>query len=65
MNNEMPAHIVIGNFSDLKYKINNKWPNRPIGLMFNIKCFIRKPHCIPHAETAGIATRGMASSTNS
>ena len=22
-----PARIVIGNFSDLKHKINNKWPN--------------------------------------
>jgi len=27
MNNEPPVHIVIGNFSDLKHKINNKWPN--------------------------------------
>ena len=25
--NEPPAHIVIVNFSDLKHKINNKWPN--------------------------------------
>ena len=27
MNNEPPARIVIRNFSDLKHKINNKWPN--------------------------------------
>jgi len=27
MNNEPPAHTVIRNFSDLKHKINNKWPN--------------------------------------
>ena len=26
MNNELPAHVVIGNFSDLNRKINNKWP---------------------------------------
>ena len=26
MNNEPPAHTVIGNFSNLKHKINNKWP---------------------------------------
>jgi len=31
MNNELPTHIVRGNFSDLKHKINNKWPNRNIG----------------------------------
>jgi len=27
MSNELPTHIVKGKFSDLKYKINNKWPN--------------------------------------
>ena len=26
MNNEPLAHTVIGNFSNLKHKINNKWP---------------------------------------
>ena len=26
MNNEPPAHTVTGNFSNLKHKINNKWP---------------------------------------
>ena len=26
MDNELPARIVIGNFSDLKHKINNKLP---------------------------------------
>ena len=25
MNNELPTHIIIGNFSDLNF--NNKWPN--------------------------------------
>ena len=27
MNNELPVHIITENFSDLKHKINNKWPN--------------------------------------
>jgi len=33
MNNEPPARIVIGNFSDLKHKINKKWPNISIKII--------------------------------
>ena len=36
MNNEPPARIVIGNFSDLKHKINNKWLKDKTAILITI-----------------------------